>query len=349
MSKKYILITGSSGLIGSEAAEFFFKKGFYILGIDNNFRKKFFGNKGSILRRKKELELISEYEHFDYDIRNTSKIEKIFKKYKDKIKCVIHCAAQPSHDWAKTDPLIDFDINSRSTLNLLLLFKKFCPDGSFINLSTNKVYGDNPNKLDIEEKETRFELSKKSKYFPKGIDETMSTDNCIHSFFGSSKLSADLYVQEFGKNLNLNTVTFRGGCLTGENHSGVELHGFLSYFITNLKNSKPYTIFGYKGKQVRDNIHSSDLIKCFWEYFKKPIAGEIFNIGGGRKNSCSILEVIELMKNTYKSKSKITYIKKNRTGDHIWWITDNSKFSKFYPNWEIKQNLHKIIKKIVEK
>ena len=349
MSKKYILITGSSGLIGSEAAEFFSQKGFSILGIDNNFRKRFFGNNGSIIKRKEELKLISEYEHFDYDIRHTPKIENIFKKFKSKIKCIIHCAAQPSHDWAKDNPLLDFEINAKSTLDLLIMFKRFCPEASFINLSTNKVYGDNPNKLDLIEGDTRFELNKKSKYFQNGIDETMSTDNCTHSFFGASKLSGDIYVQEFGKNLKLNTVSFRGGCLTGENHSGVELHGFLSYFVNSLKNHKPYKIFGYKGKQVRDNIHSSDLISCFWEYFKKPVAGEIFNIGGGRKNSCSIIEVIELMKNKYKSKSKITYIKKNRTGDHIWWITDSSKFSKFYPNWKIRQNLDKIIKKIVQK
>ena len=348
MSKGYILITGSAGLIGSEAVEFFSKKEFGIIGIDNNFRKKFFGVRGSTLIRKNELKLIRKYKHFDYDIRNTPKIESIFRTYKSKIKCIIHCAAQPSHDWAMKDPILDFDINARSTLNLLMFFKKYCPEASFINLSTNKVYGDNPNKLDIREMKTRYEVSKKSKYFKKGIDETMSLDNCTHSFFGSAKLSSDMYVQEFGKNLKLNTVTFRGGCLTGENHSSVELHGFLSYIVKTLINNKPYNVFGYKGKQVRDNIHSSDLINCFWEYFKNPKSGEIYNIGGGRKNSCSVLEVISLMKKKYNSKSKINFVKKNRTGDHIWWITDNSKFSNDYPNWKISFSLDKIIAKIAE-
>ena len=349
MTKKYIIVTGSSGLIGSEACEFFVDKGFNVIGIDNNFRKKFFGAKGSVLSRKKELELLKGYEHYNTDIRNVKKIESIFKKYKSKIKSIIHCAAQPSHDWAKNDPILDFDINARSTLNLLTLFKNYCPESSFIYVSTNKVYGDNPNKLGIIENKNRFELSKKSRYFVKGIDESLSIDNCTHSLFGASKLSADLYVQEFGKNLNLNTVCFRGGCLTGENHSGVVLHGFLSYLVKTLINSDPYKIIGYKGKQVRDNIYSKDLINCFWEYFLNPIPGEYYNIGGGRENSCSILEIIEFLKKNYNSKSKISIDNTERTGDHIWWITDYSKFKKDYPKWEIKYSLNSIIEKIVKK
>lgn len=349
MSKKYVVITGSSGLIGSEAAEFFVNKGFNVIGIDNNFRSKFFGKKGSVLNRKKQLELLKNFKHFNFDIRNKSKIEEVFKKFKGKIKSIIHCAAQPSHDWAKNDPILDFEINATATVNLLITFKKFCPEASFIYVSTNKVYGDNPNKLKIVEKNTRFEINTKSKYYNNGIDETMSIDNCIHSLFGASKLSADLYVQEFGKNFNLNTVCFRGGCLTGENHSGVELHGFLSYIVKTFLLNKPYTIFGYKGKQVRDNIYSKDLINCFWEYIKNPMPGEVFNIGGGRKNSCSIIEIIEILKNTYNSSSKLYVDNTNRVGDHIWWITDFSKFKKFYPNWKINYSLENIIHKIAKK
>ena len=349
MSKKYIIVTGSSGLIGSEACEFFVNKGFHVLGIDNNFRKKFFGSKGSVLSRKKELELLKKYYHFSYDIRNTKKIEIIFKKYKSKIKSIIHCAAQPSHDWAKNDPLLDFDINARSTLNLLILFKEYCPESSFIYVSTNKVYGDNPNKLDIIEKKNRFELSKKSKFFLKGIDESLSIDNCTHSLFGASKLSADLYVQEFGKNFNLNTVCFRGGCLTGENHSGVVLHGFLSYLVKTLVSSEPYEIIGYKGKQVRDNLHSYDLINCFWEFYKKPKRGAVYNIGGGRFSNCSIIEAIEEIEKLANIKIKKKIIKQNRVGDHVWYITNNKKFKKDYPGWKQKYTTKKIIEELIRK
>ena len=343
---KYILITGSAGLIGSECSEFFVKKGFKVLGLDNDSRKKFFGSSGSTNNRKKQLTQMKDYQHFNVDIRNKKKVKEIFTNFKKKISCVIHCAAQPSHDWAIKDITLDYQINSTATLQLLDLFQTYCPDACFINVSTNKVYGDNPNKLKLIEHKNRYEVSKSSEYFKRGINERMSTDNCVHSFFGVSKLSADLYVQEFGKNSRLNTVTFRGGCLTGENHSGVELHGFLSYLIKCIINKKKYKIFGYKGKQVRDNIHSSDLINCFWHYYQNPTQGEIYNIGGGRENSCSIIEVLNFFEKEYNFKIPVEFFDDNRTGDHIWWITDYSKFSKDFPKWKIRYKLDKILKNI---
>jgi len=349
-NKKYVLITGSSGLVGSECVEFFINKKFNVIGIDNDYRSFFFGKSASIKKREKFLsKKYPNYKVLNNDIRNFNKIKNIFAKYKSKIKLIIHCAAQPSHDWASSDPLLDFDINARSTLNLLNLFKDYCPKSSFIFVSTNKVYGDKPNQLPIVEKNSRYELKKINQYYKFGFDESLTIDNSIHSFFGVSKTSADLYVQEFGKNLKLNTVSFRCGCITGENHSGSEAHGFLNYLIKNTLKNKSYKIIGYKGKQVRDNIHSKDLVNCFWEYYKNPKKGEVYNIGGGRKNSCSIIEVIKKIEIFLNIKVKKKYIKFNRTGDHIWWITNTNKFKKDYPKWKIKINLDQIIKKIINK
>ena len=344
---KFILITGASGLIGSECSEFFLDRGFKIIGIDNNSRKKFFGRNGSITKRKNQLLTNKNYLHFDLDIRNKKRIDEIFSKYKSKIDCIVHCAAQPSHDWAVKDMFLDYQINSTATLILLNAYKNFCPEIPFIYVSTNKVYGDNPNKIKLIEKKLRFEVDRKSSFY-KGVNESMSIDNCVHSFFGASKLSADLYVQEFGKNYNLPTVSFRGGCLTGENHSGVELHGFLSYIIKSIVHKNKYKIFGYKGKQVRDNIHSSDLINCFWHFYKSPRVGEVYNIGGGRENSCSILEVLSFFKKKYDLETPTEYINRNRTGDHMWWISDYSKFKKHYPKWKIQVKLEDIYRKIAE-
>ena len=283
------LITGAAGLVGSEAVSFFHEKGFEIIGIDNNLRKFFFGKDGSTINVKKDLlKKNKRFRNFNLDIRNFNQLEKIFKRYSRNIKIIIHCAAQPSHDYGKNYPRIDFDVNASGTLNLLELTKKYCPNSVFIFMSTNKVYGDNPNKLKIIENKTRWELNRNDIYF-KGINETFSIDNCIHSFFGASKAYSDLIVQEYGKNIGLKTVCFRGGCITGPNHNGAKLHGFLSYLVKNTLNQKTYSLIGYKGKQVRDNIHSLDLINCFWEFFKKPKRGEIYNIGGGRFSNCSII------------------------------------------------------------
>ncbi len=342
------LITGSCGLVGSESASFFSKKGFEIVGIDNNARKFFFGKDGDISWVKSKLKSkLKKYIHYNIDIRNFNALKNIFKKYKKKISVIIHCAAQPSHDWAKDKPFIDFDINAKGTLNLLELTKIFCPESPFIFMSTNKVYGDNPNFLPFIEKKNRWEIKENHKFF-NGIDEKMSLDNCTHSFFGTSKTYADLAVQEYGKNIGLKTACFRAGCITGPNHSGAKLHGFLSYLVKASLTKKNYTILGYKGKQVRDNIHSFDLVNCFWEYFKKPSDGEVYNTGGGRISNCSILEAIKIIEEITNLKIKKTILKTNRIGDHIWYISNMKKFRKSYPNWKQKYSIKKIIEELVQ-
>ncbi len=342
------LITGATGLVGSEAVNFFHKKGFEVIGVDNNLRKFFFGEDGSTINIKKELlKKNKNFKNYNFDIRNYSQLNKVFKKYSKNIKLIIHCAAQPSHDYGKNYPRIDFDVNASGTLNLLELTKKYCPSSVFIFMSTNKVYGDNPNKLKITEKNTRWELNKDNRYY-KGINESFSIDNCIHSFFGTSKTYSDLIVQEYGKNVGLKTVCFRGGCITGPNHNGAKLHGFLSYLVKNTLNKKKYTLIGYKGKQVRDNIHSHDLINCFWEFYKKPKKGEVYNIGGGRFSNCSIVEALNLVEKISKIKIKRNYTKQPRIGDHIWYISDITKFKKHYPNWKQIYNTKRIIMELID-
>ena len=343
------LITGSCGLVGSESVNFFTKKGLEVAGLDNNLRKTFFGKDGSTLWIKnKLLKLNKNYIHYNTDIRNYNNIEKIFKKYKKEIKVIIHCAAQPSHDFAKNYPRLDFEVNATGTLNLLDLTKRFCPDSSFIFMSTNKVYGDNPNKLKIIEKANRWELKSNNKYY-NGIDENFSIDNCTHSFFGVSKSYADLIVQEYGKNIGLNTVVFRAGCITGPNHSGTKLHGFLSYLVKICLSKKKYSIIGYKGKQVRDNIHSLDLVNCFWHFFKNPKKGKIYNIGGGRYSNCSILEALDLVEKEKKIKIKRKYVPENRIGDHIWYISNNNRFKRDYPGWKQTYTNKEIILELIDK
>ena len=342
------LITGSCGLVGSESSLFFAKKGFDIVGVDNNARKFFFGKEGDISWIKRKLKKnIKNYYHYNIDIRNFEALKKIFKKYGKKIKIIIHCAAQPSHDWAKNKPFIDFEINSKGTLNLLDLTRRYCPESPFIFMSTNKVYGDNPNFLPIIEKSSRWEISKKHK-FRNGIDEGMSIDNCTHSFFGASKAYADLIVQEYGKNFGLKTTCFRAGCITGPNHSGAMLHGFLSYLVKISLKMKKYTLIGFKGKQVRDNIHSSDLVNCFWEYYKKPSVGQVYNAGGGRFSNCSILEALQIVEDEAKIKIKRKYLKQNRVGDHIWYISNMKKFKNDYPKWQQKFSTKKILVQLID-
>tara|TARA_B100000614_G_scaffold257737_1_gene278540 strand:- start:229 stop:1281 length:1053 start_codon:yes stop_codon:yes gene_type:complete len=345
---KIALVTGSCGLVGSESSIFFSKKGFKILGIDNNARKFFFGKDGDISWVKKNLQKnIKNYNHFNIDIINYSSLKKIFQKYNKKIKVIIHAAAQPSHDWAKDKPFIDFEINAKGTLNLLELTKSYCPKAPFIFMSTNKVYGDNPNFLPILEKKTRWEI-KKNHRFKNGIDETMSVDNCTHSFFGASKTYADLIVQEYGKNTGLKTACFRAGCITGPKHSGAKLHGFLSYLVKISIKKKQYTLIGYKGKQVRDNIHSHDLVSCFWEFFKNPSKGEVYNTGGGRYSNCSVIEALNLVEKIAGIKIKRKILRQNRVGDHIWYVTNMKKFKKHYPNWKQKFSTYKIIEELVK-
>ena len=345
---KIALITGSCGLVGSESSIFFSKKGFKIIGIDNNYRRTFFGKDGDINWVKNKLRKnLKNYTHSNIDIRNFKNLKKIFLKYKQNIKVIIHAAAQPSHDWAKNKPFIDFEINANGTLNLLELTRIYCPNAPFIFMSTNKVYGDNPNYLPLKEKKTRWEINSSNKY-SSGIDETMSIDNCTHSFFGASKSYADLIVQEYGKNIGLKTTCFRAGCITGPNHSGAKLHGFLSYLVKTSLHKKSYTLIGYKGKQVRDNIHSEDLIKCFWEFYKKPSSGEVYNIGGGKFSNCSIIEALNILEKITNIRVKRKIIKQNRVGDHIWYISDMKKFKKTYPKWKQKYSTTKIIKELIQ-
>lgn len=343
------IITGSAGLIGSEASKFFAEKGFDIVGIDNNMRQVFFGKDASTAWNRERLEksLGAKYRHFDIDIRDTEAINNIFQEYSSDLKLIIHTAAQPSHDWAAKDPQMDFTVNANGTLNLLDATRNNAPEAPFIFTSTNKVYGDTPNRLPLVELETRWEIETGHTYEP-GIREDMSIDSCLHSLFGASKVAADVLVQEYGRYFNMPTACFRGGCLTGPNHSGTQLHGFLAYLMKCTVTGKPYTIYGYKGKQVRDNIHSEDLIKAFYEFFQAPRVAEVYNTGGGRYSNCSMLEATQMCQEIAGRELNSTYAENNRIGDHIWWISDNGKFSSHYPNWKMKYDVKEILKEIYE-
>jgi CDP-paratose 2-epimerase len=344
---KHVLITGSAGLIGSQSVEFFIEKGYNIIGVDNDMRSYFFGEDASTKKSMESLcDKYKNYSHYNVDIRNYGELENIFKKYD--IEIVIHTAAQPSHDWASKEPITDFTINALGTINLLELTRLYHPKASFIFTSTNKVYGDTPNKLPyIEERETRWECVDKMGNLI-SIDENMSIDNTKHSIFGASKVSADIMCQEYGKYFGMNVGVFRGGCLTGPNHAGTELHGFLSYLVKCIINNKPYTIFGYKGKQVRDNIHSWDLVNMFWHFHQNPKQGEVYNAGGGRENAISILEAIKTINEIAETNwDNYNISEDNRIGDHIWYISNINKFKKDYPTWDIKYNIRNTIEQMV--
>ena len=342
------IITGSAGLIGSEAVRFFGSLGMDIIGIDNDMRKFFFGEEASTKWNRQRLEKeVENYQHYEVDIRDYGKIEEIFQQFGKDISLIIHTAAQPSHDWAAMDPFSDFSVNANGTLNLLQATREYCPEAVFIFTSTNKVYGDLPNALPLVELEKRWEIDSSHKYYS-GISENMSIDQCKHSLFGASKVAADVLVQEYGRYFGIRTGSFRGGCLTGPNHSGTELHGFLAYLMKCTVTGKPYTIYGYKGKQVRDNIHSSDLIAAFYEFYKNPGVAEVYNIGGGRESNCSMLEAIAISEELSGKKLDYSYTDDNRSGDHIWYISDLAKFKAQYPNWSIKYNIKQILTEIYE-
>lgn len=342
---KKALVTGSGGLIGSEAAKFFADKGFEIIGIDNDMRSYFFGKEASTdwNRQKVEKQLKGKYTHYTADIRDNAAIAKIFKQHKFDV--IIHAAAQPSHDWAAREPLTDFTVNANGTLVILENMRQHCPEAVFIFTSTNKVYGDRPNDLPLIELDKRWELPKDHKYY-KGIDESMSIDDCKHSVFGASKVAADVMVQEYGKYFGFKTAVFRGGCLTGPSHSGAELHGFLAYLIKCIASGKKYTIFGYKGKQVRDNIHSHDLVNAFYHFYQKPRSGEVYNMGGARNSNISMLEAIEKIEKLLGKKANYELSKENRIGDHIWYISDVGKFKKHYPKWDFEYDIDDILKEM---
>ncbi len=344
-----VVITGSAGLIGSEASVFFADLGFEVVGIENDMRREFFGAEASTAWNQQRLkeELGSRYRHENFDIRDREQVERLFADLGKSIALVIHTAAQPSHDWAARDPHMDFSVNANGTLNLLEATRKFCPDAVFIFTSTNKVYGDTPNRLPLMELETRWEIDPSHKYAI-GIDEEMSIDQTLHSLFGASKVAADVLVQEYGRYFGMKTACFRGGCLTGPNHSGTALHGFLAYLMRCTATGRPYTVFGYHGKQVRDNIHSADLINCFYHYYKNPRSAEVYNIGGGRFSNASMLESIEICERVAGKKLDQTYKEANRVGDHIWWISDTGKFSRHYPDWKQKYDVEAILQQIFD-
>jgi len=344
-----VLVTGSSGLVGSETVKKFHGEGLSVVGIDNDLRAHLFGSDAST---KHQMEWqVKSYERFIpevVDIRDYASLEKIFMRFKGEISGIVHCAAQPSHDWAAQNPMLDFEVNALGTLNLLELTRSYCPEAAFIFMSTNKVYGDSPNSLPLQEFETRYEVEESFSFFQYGIDESLSIDNSLHSLFGVSKASADLMVQEYGKYFGLQTVTFRGGCLTGPLHRGAELHGFLSYLVKCVVNEMPYTIFGYKGKQVRDNIHSYDLVKAFWEFYRNPSQGEIYNIGGSRFSNISMLEAITQIESLAKKELSYTLVEENRRGDHIWYVSDVRKFQSDYPNWKFEIGMDQMLNEMVE-
>ena len=345
---KICVITGSGGLIGSEAVDFFAPKFDLIVGIDNDMRRYFFGDAASTdwnIRRLQETH--SNYKHYDIDIRDEAGLDGVFREYGKDIALVLHTAAQPSHDWAAKEPKTDFTVNANGTLNMLECTREHSPEAVFIFTSTNKVYGDTPNLLPLVELENRWEIDESHPYHI-GIDENMSIDNTTHSVFGASKVAADVMVQEYGRYFGMKTAAFRGGCLTGPRHSGAQLHGFLSYLMKCSITGDPYTIFGYKGKQVRDNIHSYDLVNMLWHFYQQPRSGEVYNAGGSRFANCSMLEAIAICEEISGNKMNYSYSDTNRIGDHIWYISDVSKFKKHYPDWDFTYDLHTTLAQIFE-
>lgn len=341
-----ILVTGSGGLIGSETVRYYIQKGFKVVGIDNDMRSFFFGKEASTLWNINEIqnEFKNAYTHLSIDLRNYAQISEIFKSYNFSL--IVHTAAQPSHDWAARDPMLDFEINATVTLALLENFRRFCPTAVFVFTSTNKVYGDTPNSLNFKEFDTRWDLVDSDSFYS-GINESMSIDNTTHSIFGVSKSSADLMVQEYGRYFNLNTGIFRGGCLTGPMHSASQMHGFLAFVVKSILTKSKYSIFGYKGKQVRDNLHSFDVVSMIDQFFMNPKQGAVYNIGGGRSNSLSVLEALKMVEDLSGEQAIVEYVDRPRIGDHKWYITDYSKFKKDYPEWKLEFTLDKIINEII--
>lgn len=345
-----VVVSGSAGLIGSEACAFFASQGFDVVGIDNDMRREFFGDEASTDWNRRQLiqKLGKQYTHYPADIRNADEINALFRRYAGSITLVIHTAAQPSHDWAARAPQVDFAVNANGTLNMLEATRQHAADAAFIFTSTNKVYGDTPNRLPLLEENTRWEIDPQHTY-AQGIREDMSIDQTLHSVFGASKVAADVVVQEYGRYFGMRTACFRGGCLTGPNHSGTQLHGFLAYLMKCAATGHPYTIFGYKGKQVRDNIHSADLIAAFHEFAQAPRIGEVYNIGGGRFSNCSMIEAIEICERICERPVNWTYVDQNRVGDHMWWISDNGRFASHYPQWRQQYDVELILREIYEK
>lgn len=340
-----VLITGSSGLIGSEAVSFFDDRGWDVHGVDNNMRRDFFGPDGDTTWNLKRLqETTQRFVHHELDIRDRAAILDLVREHRPNF--IIHCAAQPSHDLAKDRPFDDFEVNAVGTLNLLEAVRRHCADSPFVFMSTNKVYGDAPNEIALKELETRYDYANREDY--DGIDETCRIDACLHSLFGASKLAADVMVQEYGRYFQMPTVCFRGGCLTGSNHSGVELHGFLSYLARAVHEGRRYRIYGYKGKQVRDNIHSYDVCNAFLAFYENPRVAAVYNLGGGRANSTSMLEAIGRFEDLIGKKLNYEYVDESRCGDHICYISNLTRIKTDYPGWRITRSLDDICRELAE-
>ena len=341
---KTILVTGSSGLIGSEAVEHFDRQGHEVFGVDNNMRREFFGAAGDTLWNLERLKRVTKrFAHSAMDIRDRAAIDKLFSERRFDL--IVHCAAQPSHDKARDIPLLDFEVNALGTVNLLEAMRQHCPEAVFVFMSTNKVYGDAPNEIPLKEMETRWEYARAEDY--QGVTENCRIDRTLHSLFGASKAAADLVAQEYGRYFGMKVCVFRGGCLTGPSHSGVELHGFLSYLVKVALSGGAYTVFGYKGKQVRDNIHSYDVARAIEEFATNPRPGEVYNLGGGRDNSISMLEAIQRIEQMTGRKVDWRYVEEARKGDHICYISNLGKFREHYPNWRITRSLDSILEEMI--
>src|SRR6267378_812204 len=341
---KTILVTGSSGLIGSEAVEHFDRQGHQVIGVDNNMRRVFFGDPGDTTWNLERLRSVTRnFTHFNLDIRDRSALEELFRKHKFDL--IVHCAAQPSHDKAREIPILDFEVNALGTVNLLEMTREHCPEAVFAFLSTNKVYGDAPNEIPMKELETRYDYARAEDY--DGIDETCRIDRTLHSLFGASKAAADLVAQEYGRYFNMKVGVFRGGCLTGPSHSGVELHGFLSYLVKVTLTGGRYTVYGYKGKQVRDNIHSYDVVRAIEEFAANPRPGEVYNLGGGGENNVSMLEAIARIEELTERKLDWQYVDEARKGDHICYISNLRKFQTHYPKWKITRSMDALLEELV--
>lgn len=342
---KTVIITGSSGLIGSEAVQYYDKQGHRVIGVDNNMRREFFGPKGDTTWNLARLQQATRnFQYVGLDIRDRTGVLNLFREHRPDM--VIHCAAQPSHDKAKDIPLVDFDVNAVGTVNLLEATRQVNPEAVFVFMSTNKVYGDAPNEIPLIETATHYDYARPEDYH--GVSEECRIDRCLHSLFGASKTAADVMAQEYGSYFGMNVGVFRGGCLTGPSHSGVELHGFLSYLVHVAVTGKPYTIFGYKGKQVRDQIHSYDVIQAFEAFANDPRPGEVYNLGGGRENAASVLECIALIEELSGYRVQYTYQEQNRIGDHICYISDLRKLHSHFPAWRITRSLTSIIEEMVQ-
>jgi CDP-paratose 2-epimerase len=342
-----VVITGSGGLIGAQAVRWFAGRAERVIGIDNDMRAYFFGDEASTRWAVADLgRSVPNFVHVDADIRDRERIAAVFAEHSSDIELVIHTAAQPSHDWAATEPFTDFDVNAGGTLNLLEQTRRHCPSATFVFTSTNKVYGDTPNRLPLVETSTRWTLDESHPWAEHGIPEEMSLDQTTHSLFGASKVAADVMVQEYGRYFGMNTGVFRGGCLTGPGHSGAPLHGFLAYLMKCTATGRPYSVLGYKGKQVRDNIHADDLVRAFDAFHAAPRSGEAYNLGGGPTVNCSMLEAIDLCQRIAGRELRHTYVDENRIGDHIWWVSDIRKFREHYPSWSLQYDLEGILRDI---